>query len=280
MNLFVSVIYNTYTYTYYQMIPKIIHQTWKTLDVPDEWKDAVESCKNKHKDYKHIIWSHEMMESFVKKEYPDFYNVYMVYPYDIQRCDAFRYLVLYKYGGIYLDMDIICKKNLDSLLDYELVMSRSSNVTSYYANAFYMVIPNHPFIKFCIDNLPDYVNSYYYFGKHWHIMNSTGSHFLTKMIKKYREKNIKNLYILDDREFVGDCSVCLNHKCLGGTFFKHVYINKTWNSLDSAIYNFMLCNYKKIIVGLLVLIAAYYIFFKRNKLLKSIKFKTYFNKNT
>ena len=33
------------------MIPKIIHQTWKTLDVPNKWKDTVESCKNIHKDY-------------------------------------------------------------------------------------------------------------------------------------------------------------------------------------------------------------------------------------
>ncbi len=273
MNLFVSIIY---TYTQYRMIPKIIHQTWKTLDVPEEWKEAVESCKNRHKDYKHIIWSHEMMEIFVKKEYPNFYDTYMSYPHDIQRCDAFRYLVLYKYGGIYLDMDIICKKKLDSLLKYELVISRSSNITSFYANAFFMTIPKNSFIKFCIDNLPNYVNSFYYFGKHWHIMNSTGSHFLTNMIKRYGEKNIKNLYVLDNTEFVGDCNVCSENKCLGGTFFKHVYVNKTWNSFDSTIYNFMLCNYKKIIVVLLLLIAMYYIFFKRKKL---VKFKTYL-KNT
>ena len=51
-----------------------------------------------------------------------------------------------------------------------------------------MVTPNNPFIKFCIDNLPNYVNSYYYFGKHFHIMNSTGPEFLTNMIKKYNKE--------------------------------------------------------------------------------------------
>ena len=170
------------------MIPKLIHQTWKTLDVPDKWKDAVESCKNTNKDYTHIIWSDVMMENFVKKEYPDFYDIYMSYIYDIQRCDSFRYLVLYKYGGIYLDMDIVCKKKLDSLLKYDLVISNSANTPSSFTNAFYMVTPNNPFIKFCIDNLPNYVNSYYYFGKHFHIMNSTGPEFLTNMIKKYGKK--------------------------------------------------------------------------------------------
>jgi len=258
------------------MIPKIIHQTWKTLDVPDEWKDAVESCKNWHKDYKHIIWSHEMMESFVKKEYPDFYNVYMAYPYDIQRCDAFRYLVLYKYGGIYIDMDVICKKKIDSILEYDLVLTKSSNVENSYTNSFYMVIPNHPFIKFCIDNLPDYVNSYKYFGKHWHVMNSSGPNFLTNMIKKYGEKNIKNMYVLSNEEYAGDCNVCNEDTCQGGTYFSHIK-GQTWNSWDSLFYNFLLCNYKKIIVGLLLLVAAYYIFFRRNKL---VKCKTYFKKNT
>jgi mannosyltransferase OCH1-like enzyme len=258
------------------MIPKIIHQTWKTLDVPDGWKEAVESCKKKHKDYKHIIWSHEMMENFVKKEYPDFYNVYMAYPYDIQRCDAFRYLVLYKYGGIYLDMDIICKKKLDSLLNYELVIVKSSNISSFYTNSFFMTIPNHPFIKFCIDNLPNYTNSFYYFGKHWHIMNSTGPHFLTNMVKKYKENNIKNLYILSNEEYAGDCTLCNESTCKGGIYFSHT-IGQSWNSWDSLFYNFLICNYKKIIVGLLLLIAAYYIFFRRNKL---VKCKTYFKKNT
>jgi mannosyltransferase OCH1-like enzyme len=133
-----------------------------------------------------------------------------------------------------------------------------------------MVIPNHPFIKFCIDNLPDYVNSYKYFGKHWHVMNSTGPNFLTNMIKKYGEKNIKNLYILNNKEYAGDCTVCNESTCKGGIYFSHT-IGQSWNSWDSLFY-------KKIIVGLLLLVAAYYIFFKRNKLLKSIKYKTYFNK--
>jgi mannosyltransferase OCH1-like enzyme len=252
------------------MIPKIIHQTWKTLNVPDEWKDAVESCKNEHKEYNHIIWTDEMMEKFVKTEYADFYKVYMSYPHNIQRCDAFRYLVLYKYGGIYIDMDTICKKNLKELLVYDIVFTYSTNA-SCFTNAFFMVIPNHPFIKFCIDNLSGYVNSYYYFGKHFHIMNSTGPYFLTNMVKKYKEKNIENLYILSSEEYAGDCTVCNEDTCQGGIYFKHI-VGQSWNSWDSLFYNFCFCNYKKIIIILLVLVTIYYIFFKRNKVFKMKKY--------
>jgi mannosyltransferase OCH1-like enzyme len=129
-----------------------------------------------------------------------------------------------------------------------------------------MVIPNHPFIKFCIDNLPKYVNSYYYFGKHLHVMNSTGPLFLTKMIKAYGEKNIQNLYVLNNNEFAGDCNVCSEHKCKGGIYFKHI-VGNSWHSLDSTIYNILLCSYKKIILVVLLLIMLC-VFFKRNKVFK------------
>jgi mannosyltransferase OCH1-like enzyme len=245
------------------MIPKTIHQTWKTLDVPDKWKDAVKSCKNIHNDYKHKIWTDKMMEDFVKNEYPDFYNTYMSYKYNIQRCDAFRYLVLYKQGGIYLDMDIVCKKKLESFLKYDLVLTKSSNVSTSYTNSFYMVIPNHPFIKFCIDNLPKYINSYSSFGKHVHVMNSTGPLFLTNMLEKYQEKNIENLYILNIDEFSGDCTVCNELTCEGGIYFKHI-VGESWNSFDSTIYNFLLCNNKIIMILFAILLFLYYKYNKKN----------------
>ena len=231
------------------MIPKIIHQTWKTTDIPDQWKDAVNSCKTIHKDFKHILWTHETMDIFVKKYYFYFYKVYKSYKYDIQRCDAFRYLVLYKYGGIYLDMDMICNKNLNKFINYDLVLSRSSNVETSFTNSFFMVIPNHPFFKYCIDNLSKNVNKYQYFGKHLHVMYSTGPLFLTTMINNYG--NIKDTYILTKNEFAGDCNVCNENVCDGGTYFTHIHGN-SWHEVDSTIYNFLLCNKTKLIGGLFI----------------------------
>ena len=75
------------------MIPKIIHQTWKSKNIPDKWKDAVESCKTINKGFKYLLWTTETMDKFVKKYYPDFYKTYKSYRYNIQRCDVFRYLV-------------------------------------------------------------------------------------------------------------------------------------------------------------------------------------------
>lgn len=226
------------------MIPKIIHQTWKTTKIPDKWKDSVSSCKNVNKDFKYILWTDESMNKFVEKSYPDFYKIYKSYKYHIQRCDAFRYLVLYKYGGVYLDMDIGCNKSIKDLLHYNIVLAKSPNIDSFYTNAFFMAKPKHPFLKFCVDNLKNYVDSYSYFGKHIHVMNSTGPLFLTNRLNDYNDK-ILNMYVLEKKEFAGDCTVCNENVCKGGEYFIHVPGN-SWHEMDSTVYNWLMCHYTKI----------------------------------
>ena len=234
------------------MIPKIIHQTWKNNIIPDNWKDAVSSCKLILADYEYILWTDEMMETFVKKYYSNFYPIYMSYEYNIQRCDVFRYLVLYKYGGIYIDMDIKCKKKLDYLLKYDIVLAKSSNIRKSFTNSFFMVKPYHPFIKFAINNLHANMNKFKLLGKHFHIMNSTGPQYLNHMVDSYKA-SINNSYILSNDEFAGDCTVCNEDKCNGGTLFTHIR-GSTWHSYDSMIYNSILCNYKTIIIIVLFII--------------------------
>lgn len=233
------------------MIPKIIHQTWKDNIIPNNWIDAVESCKLKG--YKYILWTDKTMDDFVKNNYQNFYQYYKSYKYTIQKCDAFRYLVLYKYGGIYLDMDIICKRDLNELLNYDLILAKSSNVKSSFTNSFFMIIPNHPFFKYCINSLPDKINKYRYFGKHLHVMSSTGPLFLNSMMKNYGK--IYNMYILTNDEFAGDCNVCNENTCKGGTYFLHIHGN-SWHEIDSYIYNFLLCNKIKLI-SIIILLFLY-----------------------
>jgi len=249
------------------MIPKIIHQTWKTSEIPENWKFGVDECKRIHNDYEYKLWTDEMMEEFVKKEYPDFYQIYKSYKYHIQRCDAFRYLVLYKYGGIYIDMDIVCKKKLDNLLKYDIVFTKSANVPHLFTNAFFMSSKNNEIMKYCIDNLPKNAKSKLLFGKHNHVMYSTGPNFLSNMINNYKLENIKNHYVLTKEEYSGNCDVCNisnTNICKGGHYFTHV-VGSTWNSFDSLFYNFCLCNYKKIIfvIIIIIIIILLYLYYKK-----------------
>jgi len=237
------------------MIPKLIHQTWKTNEIPEQWKESVRSCKELHSDYTHIVWTDDTMNEFMKEHHPDFYPLYRSYTYHIQRCDVFRYFVLYTYGGIYLDLDISCKTKLDPFLKYDFVMSKSSNISISYTNAFMMVTPKHPFMKYCIDHLTENKDALRYFGKHMHVMFSTGPLFLT--IQLYQYGPVENKHILTNKEFAGDCSVCNENTCKGGTYFSHVMGN-SWHESDSTIYNLILCNLKWIGIVILLLLLLLY----------------------
>jgi mannosyltransferase OCH1-like enzyme len=126
------------------------------------------------------------------------------------------------------------------------VLVKSANYDTI-TNSFIMVTPKNPFIKYCIDNLEKHKDDYSMFGKHVHIMNSTGPFFINKMVDDYGlEKKKDNYYILSKKEFSGDCSVCNTDKnCKGGLYFKHL-VGNSWHSLDSTIYNTCMCIYKSI----------------------------------
>lgn len=65
-----------------------------------------------------------------------------------------RYLILYKLGGIYLDLDIACKVPLDFFTTVDWVSP--PGVPTGINNAFMAAAPGHPFLKHTIDHLKSY----------------------------------------------------------------------------------------------------------------------------
>jgi mannosyltransferase OCH1-like enzyme len=88
-----------------QIIPKIIHQTYKNETIPEVWVEAQQSCIDLHPDYEYILWTNEKSRDFIAAEYPWFLETFDGYKYPIQRADSIRYFVLAHYGGTYIDLD-------------------------------------------------------------------------------------------------------------------------------------------------------------------------------
>src|SRR6187399_325467 len=97
------------------MIPKIIHQIWLQGydNIPAELKNDHENCKIVNNDFEYIVWDKDKIKKLLDdkfgKDYSDLFDTYKIFA---QQADFARYAILYVYGGIYLDMDILCKKNL------------------------------------------------------------------------------------------------------------------------------------------------------------------------
>ena len=120
--------------------------------------------------------------------------MYDNYQENIRLADALRYFVLHEYGGVYADMDMESIKPMDPLMiKYSCLIGQEpyvhpamdSNVMMLAINAILACRPRHPFTRAMIDALP-------HFQHMWHVLDSTGPHFVTNVLKTYSELN-KNL---------------------------------------------------------------------------------------
>lgn len=163
------------------VIPKIIHQTYKTEQIPDKWINEQQSCIDLHPDYKYILWTDESARNFVKDNYNWFLPTFDSYPHNIMRADVIRYFVLYHYGGVYIDLDDGCDTRLDPLLRIPAWL-RKTEPTGI-SNDIMASAPKHKFFEKVIMNLEKY-------NRNWllsyiTIMYSTGPLFLSVMWKQY-----------------------------------------------------------------------------------------------
>ena len=98
------------------MIPKIIHQVWIGDEIPDDYSECIESVKEHFSDWEYKLWLNDDNRQFIKDNFKWFLDTYDGYEEDISRADAVRYFQLYKYGGMYMDMDIEVYEKFDRLL--------------------------------------------------------------------------------------------------------------------------------------------------------------------
>lgn len=92
------------------LIPQIIHQVWFNPPVPPQYTHYLNECKKLHPNWEFKVWDSESI-----KELGIDWNVFdqiRGYP---ARADVVRMAAMYKYGGIYRDMDTKCLRPLDEL---------------------------------------------------------------------------------------------------------------------------------------------------------------------
>ncbi|MBN9549953.1 MAG: glycosyl transferase [Alphaproteobacteria bacterium] len=104
------------------MIPKILHQTWKTDDIPARFQAYVDSWKRHHPDWTMMFWSDRRLLEFVAAHYPDFLPTFCSYERGVLRADAGRYLLLHHFGGVYADIDCECVAPFDPLTAEERIV--------------------------------------------------------------------------------------------------------------------------------------------------------------
>lgn len=105
-----------------------------------------------------MLWTDISARDFIAEQYPWYLPTFDGYPYPIQRADALRYFVLHYYGGVYLDMDVGCRRSLDPLLYFQIVLPATIPVGV--SNDVMLAAKGHPFMTLVVNNLMIFDHQY------------------------------------------------------------------------------------------------------------------------
>ena len=171
------------------MIPTVIHQTWKSAEVPGRWSASARSWSRHHPAWSHRLWSDAAARTLIARCLPRHLASYDALPYGISRADFIRYAVIYLHGGVYTDLDIECLRAQDALCrQHDLVLveepasqARRLGVARLLSNAWFAACPGHPFVRALLDEAarcgPDAVT-------HMDVLSSTGPLMVQRVFER------------------------------------------------------------------------------------------------
>jgi mannosyltransferase OCH1-like enzyme len=260
------------------VIPKIIHQTWKTSIVPDRWKKSQDEWKRLHPTWRYILWTDEENRKLIADKYSWFLPIYDSYRYNIQRVDAVRYFILYEYGGVYSDLDLYPAKPIDAFVagSEEAYFVPSPSVAEIFTNAFMVSTKKAAFWLKVFDKLKENTVPYWAnFSRHMFIMYSTGPKMIDGIIKNYTN----TLGLLPKVKF----SNFDNDEKHSNAFFDENAVllplaGSSWCGFDSHVFNFI-NQYKSelavlaIVLIILIIVFALIYVIRYRKLFKTCEVK-------
>ena len=138
------------------IIPKIIHQVWIGSPVPPVFEKYCKTWREMHPDWQYILWTDEK----VKNEFMPLYNQSF---YDESesmgvKSDLLKWEIVYRYGGVYVDMDFECLKPLDILHYMYDFYTGYQPLDAFFVQlgaALFAAYPQHPILKHCIETIKD-----------------------------------------------------------------------------------------------------------------------------
>lgn len=224
-------------------IPRIIHQTWKTAEVPDKWKKSPEEWQRLHPDWEYRLWTDADNRAYIAEKYPEFLATFDAMPYPIMRADAIRYFIMKDFGGIYADLDIVPIVNIESYFkdDAEVYLVNTPNMMSFFTNCFMASKPGAAFWDVCIEEMTKPPPSWA-MTKHFHVLAVTGPIMVTRAVQRYNG-TICRLPVVKFYPAGVDSNIGTKEaiqKCIADEAAVYNLPNGSWHSMDTKVVDFAL----------------------------------------
>jgi mannosyltransferase OCH1-like enzyme len=221
------------------MIPKIIWQTYKdSFDQLQPYMvDAINTWKNLNPDFEYRYMDDIQAAEFILNEYgQEWHNIFVNLPVGVMRGDLWRYMIIYKYGGVYADLDTECLNPINTWLneDYDMIVCPETDI--HYCQWTFAASAGHPVLKSVLDIIKERLLNPEYGSPHF-VHTHTGPAIWTEGINKALDFKIDNL--ISDYLLLNSCDNAKLYKfhCYGGENWrifhfvdvKHIYGSQKWD---------------------------------------------------
>ncbi|MGZ5017291.1 MAG: glycosyltransferase [Methylobacter sp.] len=136
------------------MIPRVFHQIWINKinpELPEKFRAYRDGWLALHPDWEYKLWNLDNLDFTPKRM--DILNSAQNYA---QMADILRYEILLRYGGVYLDTDFECLRNIDPILVGVKNFSCSEDGRSI-SIGIIGAEPNSIYMERCLSALPERV---------------------------------------------------------------------------------------------------------------------------
>ena len=177
------------------LIPKKIHQIWLgDKKIPKKCKNWMISWQELNPKWEYKLWDERNIKELDAKDL----NIYSKKFNPGYRSDILRYMILKKFGGIYVDTDFECLKPLPSnILKYKFIAGIMFGNNPCIGNSILMSAPNF----LLMDNILNYINSKNYKNEINHIIQHSGPDTVTREYFKLNRTNQNECLILPSNYF-------------------------------------------------------------------------------
>ena len=134
------------------LIPKKLHWIWLGSPLPEKYSAHIQSWIEKHPDWEYKIWTEADVDDF-KLINKDLFDASPNYG---EKSDIWRYEILERFGGVYIDIDQECLKPFDVLHHmYHFYVGLQSLDTTCVQIGISLIgaIPHHIILKQCVKHL-------------------------------------------------------------------------------------------------------------------------------
>ena len=140
-------------------IPRIIFQTFKTATVTPAMWAAARSWSDVNPDFEYRFFDDEACRAALEADFGRrARDAFDALPAGAFRADLWRYCALAIHGGVYADIDTVCKRPLQELIraEDEFIVARGERPWFLF-NAFICSVPGHAFLLGLIERAIDLV---------------------------------------------------------------------------------------------------------------------------